>query len=474
MRSVLIFVISFLPVLEAVAQDTTYIQWGPPRQISFDPYNSAAPSILAVGDTIHLGWSTSDGPAAYYARSCYAGLAWSEPNILDDTTGGLYIRYPDLAAARSFAYVFWWRYELSTGGRNQMVIDLRRSLNAGVTWLPRVTVARDPHGDWYSNEYAFAKDTMVGLVALRLGAADQFGFSSDTGVNWAFYDAQTNSFDRFIILSDGVHLVREQWGTGAIEVGYLYSSDFGSTWTTPVFLSTTDGILSDQPWIAGTDEGNLLVVWRDFKYGGSADATILLRRSEDFGRTWLSEQSLTTSATGNTPKVVVDGLTVAVAWNDVATGTTVRLSMNGGKSFYGLQTLAQGGDVSVALARAYVHVSWRAWAGGNPEIHYRRGRIITTSIGEENRVPQELRLYENFPNPFNAETVIRFSLPERSWITMKVYDVLGRLVAILAEDILEAGEHRVRFDARSLTSGVYYYKLQTIKSYSVKKCLLLK
>lgn len=66
----------------------------------------------------------------------------------------------------------------------------------------------------------------------------------------------------------------------------------------------------------------------------------------------------------------------------------------------------------------------------------------------------------NYPNPFNPTTTLKFILPAASDVTLRVYDILGREVATLVNDRLEAGEHKVSFDASRLASGVYLYQLQ--------------
>ena len=78
-----------------------------------------------------------------------------------------------------------------------------------------------------------------------------------------------------------------------------------------------------------------------------------------------------------------------------------------------------------------------------------------------NEIPDSYVLYQNYPNPFNPETKINFDIRYRSNVTIKVYDVLGRLVTDLVNDeLLEAGEKQVDFNASSLSSGIYFYTIE--------------
>jgi len=89
-------------------------------------------------------------------------------------------------------------------------------------------------------------------------------------------------------------------------------------------------------------------------------------------------------------------------------------------------------------------------------------------------VPTKFALNQNYPNPFNPSTTITFSVPERSQVTLKVYDLLGKEVATLANGIKSAQTYTVTFNAANLPSGVYFYKLTAGSYSSVKKLLLLK
>ncbi|KAF0141436.1 MAG: hypothetical protein FD122_1684 [Stygiobacter sp.] len=91
-----------------------------------------------------------------------------------------------------------------------------------------------------------------------------------------------------------------------------------------------------------------------------------------------------------------------------------------------------------------------------------------------NELPSDFKLYQNYPNPFNPTTTITFSLPKYSHVIIKVFDVLGREIKILADDYFEAGGHKIEFSAGNLSSGIYFYQLITNNSRRTMKMILQK
>lgn len=99
-----------------------------------------------------------------------------------------------------------------------------------------------------------------------------------------------------------------------------------------------------------------------------------------------------------------------------------------------------------------------------------------TSVEEETNptVVNNFELQQNYPNPFNPTTQIRFSLAEQSQVTLKVYNILGKEIATLVNDVKGAGTHEISFDGSGLSSGVYFYTLQTGKFTQTHKMILMK
>jgi hypothetical protein len=82
--------------------------------------------------------------------------------------------------------------------------------------------------------------------------------------------------------------------------------------------------------------------------------------------------------------------------------------------------------------------------------------------------------YLNYPNPFNPTTKIKFELNTPGNTTLKIYDVLGKEVAVLVNDYLSSGTHEINFDASSLASGMYLYKIQVGNKWNARKMILVK
>lgn len=88
--------------------------------------------------------------------------------------------------------------------------------------------------------------------------------------------------------------------------------------------------------------------------------------------------------------------------------------------------------------------------------------------------PKEFTLYQNYPNPFNPATIIQFYIPVATKVELNVYNLTGQLIETLLSDKLEAGIHKVEFNAERFSSGVYFYEIRTHQFRDIKKMLLIK
>ncbi|MEK9136155.1 MAG: YCF48-related protein, partial [Bacteroidota bacterium] len=119
-------------------------------------------------------------------------------------------------------------------------------------------------------------------------------------------------------------------------------------------------------------------------------------------------------------------------------------------------------------------------SGGNIWIAGYEGRIMKkdapTAAQEDGKriIPQALRLYQNYPNPFNPSTSIQFDVPTSALTTLKVFDILGREVAALVNEVKQPGTYNLSWNAGSHSSGLYFFRLESGGFTETKRMLLLK
>lgn len=105
--------------------------------------------------------------------------------------------------------------------------------------------------------------------------------------------------------------------------------------------------------------------------------------------------------------------------------------------------------------------------------------IVSDVHGKDDFIPATFDLSQNFPNPFNPSTVIRYELPTEVRMVIEIYSLLGQRIAILVDDVVAPGRYSVTWtgrsdDGRLIPSGVYFYRMRTPEFVEVKKLVLLK
>ena len=100
--------------------------------------------------------------------------------------------------------------------------------------------------------------------------------------------------------------------------------------------------------------------------------------------------------------------------------------------------------------------------------------MITAVKGSKSEIPETFSLSQNYPNPFNPTTAISFTLPARSFVSLKVFDILGREVSTIVSEELQAGSYTRQWNAANMASGVYFYRIESGTFEVVKKMMLLK
>jgi hypothetical protein len=191
-------------------------------------------------------------------------------------------------------------------------------------------------------------------------------------------------------------------------------------------------------------------------------------KSTNGGDNWFSIQS--TSFSGWTGEICQEDPTLVLTGRY---GQSVSLSTNSGANWTEF-SLPSGncGAGTMVPARDYL-ISQQCDAVLKMKIQYDGADIIeegTVSTG----IPSDYFLYQNFPNPFNPVTEIRYDIKNSGNIKLKIYSEEGRNIYTLVDGNKNAGTYSVKFDASALASGVYYYTLETGGNLLTKKMVLIK
>lgn len=190
-------------------------------------------------------------------------------------------------------------------------------------------------------------------------------------------------------------------------------------------------------------------------------------KSTNYGDNWTTHHSNSFSGWGSDvcredPTLIVTG-----SW-----GASATISVNGGDNWTNISSGLSGHGGGILIPdRGYIICH----QGSNV---YKLNVVYTviTSISENilTGIPDRFSLSQNYPNPFNPSTNIRFDVPKSGNVSLKVYNELGKEVSTLVNSFRNAGSYEINFDASALSSGIYFYKLESNGAASTKKMLLVK
>jgi hypothetical protein len=142
--------------------------------------------------------------------------------------------------------------------------------------------------------------------------------------------------------------------------------------------------------------------------------------------------------------------------NNVGTSINLATSQVANISLTGIS----GGAVTSALLYGtYIFVGTETGGVFRAQIS-----ALATGVKESTELPNVFHLSQNYPNPFNPSTTISFGLPSKSFVTLKVFDALGREVSVLVSQELTAGTYSQQWNSAGLPSGVYFYRLSAVPS----------
>lgn len=301
-------------------------------------------------------------------------------------------------------------------------------------------------------------------------------------------------------------------------VGFATSTNGGANWTITEYAFDVNGIqgtfpeksnirVNGLPRIATDNTGGPRNGWiyivtteKDLAPAGS-DPDVIFRRSTNNGQTWSPALRVNTDPLNNGkvqyfPALHVDntgGINVLYyddreTTSDSATVYLAR-STDGGNTWReyrvidynfkpspigGLGQGYQGDNIGMTSLGNTLWPVWMDNSTGIYQIWTCPIDLTTLDAASEEGMPTEFKLHQNYPNPFNPVTTIGFTLHASSFVSLEVYDMLGRNVALLVNENLHPGVYKVEFAASGLSSGVYYYRLQADAFVQTRKMILLR
>lgn len=388
--------------------------------------------------------------------------------------------------------ILWERVNAPNHSVSGMII-LENKYILAATYTGGVFVSSNYGDTWFNsnqglnnyNLYAIEK-TPAGLIFIGTGGNGIYR-SDDNGQSWVYFGLSNMYINTLSALNDN------EIFAGTFGYGVFYSSDRGNTWIErnngivfPVIMTMT---VNDSGMVfICTDTGRMYrtvnkgLDWVEINNGlpyTTANATIV----DNFNILYAgNDQGLYLSGNnGNLWLKRIYGLTntnvLAIAHNSVnhlfisVYGDGVYRSVNQGHNWIKENTGIGNYDIYKFLVSNDDYIFAAGWA--NDFFRTKYPTVVSVNY-EPSPTLNEFKLEQNYPNPFNPATTIRYRIPERSFVTLKIYDLLGSEVATLVNEEKPACEYEVEFNAANLTSGIYFYKLQAGSFVQTKKMVLIK
>ncbi|MCH8126723.1 CHRD domain-containing protein [candidate division KSB1 bacterium] len=218
-----------------------------------------------------------------------------------------------------------------------------------------------------------------------------------------------------------------------------------------VVPTLSDGDSTRSTYVVSAHTENVLTLWKSFPKSG------------------FSLDNLAPSAPTNVLAKEVSGSFVELTWDEsqdedfnyflVVKGTEAGFNPETAENI-GSTTETTLTDEAVSIGQTFYYRVAAVDFNGNQSVFSEEVSVIVTSVNESSLIPTEYSLEQNYPNPFNPTTTINFSIKDRGHVLLKIYSMLGREVATLADKEYEAGRYSVVFDASQMSSGVYFYILR--------------
>jgi hypothetical protein len=349
------------------------VEWGPTVQISNTPTHAFLPKLAVVGDTVHVVYHAG---SVYYQRSTDSGQTWglqTEIVVAESVSATLWNR--PLAAIGSSLY-FVWENTHPSGAITS--IKLKRSNDGGETWLDPQVLAYNGVAAGFYAPMVGAQGNQV-FVTLNRSVSLTYQYfltrSFDAGVTWDSVRQITSlpethgGLGDFLLMLERAYLTFERATLpSGREIGFMVSTDSGSTWNAEVLISTIDNYQAWEPNVAADAVGGVYLSWHDAKYGSTGyGGSVLVRKSTNDGIDWNEESrvNMVPSALHSSLALGIDA--VHVAWDDERYGTFNSrvyhsMSSDDGISWCNEMLLSDPAgesiDPGIAVSRNGVHCMW--------------------------------------------------------------------------------------------------------------------
>ncbi|MCX6162606.1 MAG: T9SS type A sorting domain-containing protein [Ignavibacteriae bacterium] len=490
--TVLLAVLAFLIVNITFNVNNSYAQWQSDVRLTNDTYSSwtsynAAWCIASNGNVVHAVWyDNRDGnDEIYYKRSADGGTNWgSDTRLTYDVSAS---QHPSVAVSGLLVHVVW-----RDSRDGNIEIYYKRSLDGGINCGADTRLTNDTAYSYRPSLSVSGSLVQIVWYDYRNGNNDiYYKRSTDGGINCGTDMRLTNDpassvMPSVAVSGSTIHIVWQDSRDGNSEIYYKRSTDGGSTWGTDTRL-TNNPAPSYYPSVAVSGSG-VHVVWFDDRDGNNE---IYYKRSSDGGLNWDVDTRLTNDpAYSGVPNIAVSGTNVHFVWQDQRDGNHeiyYKCSSDGGLNWGADTRLTNNSSVStqtsISISGSVIHVIWVDLRDGNQEIYYKRNPTgnITEIKNISSEFPDEFKLMQNYPNPFNPVTKIRFDIPvchsgegRNQFVSIIIYDALGREVETLVNEVQSAGSYSVDFNASNLSGGVYFCRMQSAGFTDVTKLVLLK
>lgn len=293
---------------------------------------------------------------------------------------------------------------------------------------------------------------------------DNTGYLVYPSINGGYYRTTNNGTFWVLRSFTNEHTRDVKWiGDSLYRIGSQSNSGLR-----PVYYTSTD----EQEWRTGMicsecsgERGVSIFVFDTVRYWHTEQTYPLFRRSTWYFPAWqyMSGLSFPASYSFDDPKYIHYGYSQSP-------NTRIYSSSNSGFS-WNVDTLL---DFEVH-GMQFVNTQIGYCIGNNGLIaKTTNGGGVIGIVQISNLLPDKFSLNQNYPNPFNPVTNITFNVKNKENVKLTIYDALGREVAILLNEVLQAGSYKIDWDARDYTSGIYLYKLETKNFSETKKMILLK